>query len=86
MLEQRKQAGSGPVHSPARALRRPAAAGLVIDVSEGNLQYRRVERSRTTPLIMDLWASCMVRSVQAAIPAAAEENRPEAGGQWIRTR
>jgi thioredoxin len=55
--------------------------GTVIDVTEQTFNIDVVERSRTTPVIMDLWADWCGPCKQ--LSPVLEKLAAEAGGQWI---
>ena len=72
---QRRQQAAQSGGSPA------ANSGTVIEVTEETFNTDVVERSRTTPIIMDLWAEWCGPCKQ--LSPVLEKLAAEAAGQWI---
>src|SRR5690348_5503449 len=79
--QRRQQAAQSPSQPGSPGPSASAGGGLVIDVTEETFNTDVVERSRTTPVIMDLWAEWCDPCKQ--LSPVLEKLAAEAGGQWL---
>jgi putative thioredoxin len=72
---------AAPGGAPAGGAPRPASTIAVIDVNEATFQTEVLERSLTTPVLLDLWAEWCQPCKQ--LSPVLERLADEGGGSWI---